>query len=85
MNGANGYWYGESAPITSTVTETDKRTLTKVRNKETEYTKKGWRYVRISNTTQVFVPCDEEGKPTLKGEETIKRYKEYLGANIKNI
>lgn len=36
----------------------------------------GWKYVRISNSTKILVPCDNEGNPTEYGQERIKLRKE---------
>lgn len=44
--------------------------------------KEGWRYINIKDNYQVFVPCDESGKPTQEGMVRINRQKELLG--IKN-
>lgn len=77
-------FYGDSTPITTIVTEADRRALKKAKDKEKEQLKQGWRYVQISKTSKVLVPC-KNGKPTKEGEEIIKRYQEYLGITIKNI
>lgn len=47
--------------------------------KEQRLFEKGWRWVKVNNTLQVFVPCDKDGKPTKEGERKIKRRKEILG------
>ena len=41
--------------------------------------KKGWRYVKITPTYQVFVPCDKKGNPTDDGLRRINRQKQLLG------
>lgn len=76
--------YGDSTPITTIVTEADRRALKKAKDKEKEQLKQGWQYVQISKTSKVLVPF-KKGKPTKEGEEIIKRYQEYLGISIKNI
>ena len=35
----------------------------------------GWRYVRVTKTLCVLVPCNKKGVPTPEGEEIIKRNK----------
>ena len=71
-------FFGDSAPITILVTETDRRMLSKAKEREKEQLKQGWQYVQISKMHKVLVP-HKNGKPTKEGEEIIKRYKEYLG------
>lgn len=44
--------------------------------------KQGWRFVKISPTTEIQVPCDENGNPTKKGEEKIQRMREHLSSPI---
>ena len=33
--------------------------------------KEGWRWLRLSPRTKVFVPCDSDGNPTADGERII--------------
>ena len=77
-------FFGDSTPITTIVTETDRRMLSKAKEREKEQLKQGWQYVQISKTSKILVPF-KKGKPTKEGEEIIKRYQEYLGISIKNI
>ena len=41
--------------------------------------KQGWRYIKITPTYQVFVPCDKKGNPTEEGMVRINRQKQLLG------
>lgn len=45
--------------------------------------KEGWRYVRATPNTLVFVECDAQGKPTERGQERLRRYKERFGFTIR--
>ena len=56
-----------------------KRALIKRGHKEEE--KKisdGWKYVSISPTFRILVPCDKNGKPTKEGMEKIEKRKKSL-------
>lgn len=54
------------------------RIVEKNMQKEQRLLKKGWRWVKVDGTLQVFVPCDKDGKPTQEGERKIKLRKEIL-------
>ena len=62
----------ESSPVKT------QRIVEKNLQKEQQLLKKGQRWVKASDTLQVFVPCDKNGKPTQEGERKIKRRKEIL-------
>lgn len=49
------------------------RALERVRKRENQLKKKGWRWIRVNNRLQVFVPCTKSGKPTKFGENLIKQ------------
>lgn len=54
------------------------RIVEKNMQKEQRLFEKGWRWVKVSDTLKVFVPCDKDGKPTKEGERKIKLRKEIL-------
>ena len=54
----------------------------KGRKIEEERKKKGWRYIHITPTYQVFVPCDKKGNPTKEGMIRINRQKQLLGIKV---
>ena len=49
------------------------KALEKAKRLEAKRKKAGWRYVKVDARLQVFVPCDENGKPTKEGKERIER------------
>ena len=61
------------------VTEKDRIALERAKRVESKAKKKGWRWVKINERNQIFVPCDKEGNPTKDGLERIKIFKEHLG------
>lgn len=56
-----------------------KTALKKAYKQEEEKTKKGWRFIKLNERLQVFVPCDKKGKPTQEGLRLIQKQKELHG------
>lgn len=48
------------------------------RKRELKKMKEGWRYVKVTDTLRVFVPCDKLGNPTEEGLKRIERQKKML-------
>lgn len=62
-----------------TTHEKMKRALIKRGHKEEEQKiNDGWKYVNITPTFRILVPCDKNGKPTKEGMEKIERRKKSL-------
>lgn len=61
------------------VTEKDRIALEHAKRMEHKAAKKGYRWIKINERNQVFVPCDKHGQPTKEGEEKIRIFKEHLG------
>lgn len=68
-----------AAQINTTEKETISHALKKARKMESEREKRGWRWIKVSNITKFFVPCDKRGHPTQEGEEMIAAMKVHLG------
>ena len=63
------------------VTDKDRLALERAKKMEHKLKKNGYRGIKINERLQTFVPCDENGKPTLEGERKIDMIKE--SQNIK--
>ena len=63
------------------VTDKDRLALERAKKMEHKLKKNGYRWIKINERLQTFVPCDENGKPTLEGECKIAMLKE--SQNIK--
>lgn len=63
------------------VTDKDRLALERAKKMEHKLEKQGYRWIKINERLQTFVPCDENGKPTLEGERKIAMLKE--SQNIK--
>ena len=63
------------------VTDKDSLALERAKKMEHKLNKNGYRWIKINERLQTFVPCDENGKPTLEGELKIAMLKE--SQNIK--
>jgi hypothetical protein len=63
------------------VTDKDRMALERAKKIEKNLKKNGYRWIKINERLQTFVPCDENGKPTLEGERKIAMLKE--SQNIK--
>lgn len=50
------------------------KALLKAKAIEKKKLKDGWRYVQVTEATQLLVPCDKNGKPTKAGQEKINEY-----------
>lgn len=55
------------------------KALEKAKKLDNKREKKGWCFIRINKMTELYVPCDENGKPTEDGLRRIERMKEYFG------
>lgn len=53
--------------------------LANARKQEEEKVKKGWRYIKLNDRIQLFVPCKKDGKPTNEGIKMIQKQKELYG------
>ena len=66
-----------AAPITSwvheegVVTEKDIKALERAKKIEDSLEKHGYKWVKINERLEIFVPCDKNGKPTLEGQRRI--------------
>lgn len=67
--------------IEPVVTERDKKALRKAKKREMELKGNGYRWIPVGKVSKLFVECDEDGKPTAKGQASIDKYKQYLGIN----
>ena len=63
------------------VTDKDRLALERAKKMENKLKKNGYRWIKINERLQTFVPCDENGKPTIEGESKIAMIKE--SQNIK--
>ena len=63
------------------VTDKDRLALERAKKMENKLKKNGYRWIKINERLQTFVPCDENGKPTIEGESKIAMLKE--SQNIK--
>ena len=66
-----------AAPITSwvhedgVVTEKDIKALERAKKMEARLEKHGYKWVKINERIEIFVPCDNNGNPTLEGQRRI--------------
>ena len=66
-----------AAPITSwvheegVVTEKDIKALERAKKIEYSLEKHGYKWVKINERIEIFVPCDNNGNPTLEGQRRI--------------
>ena len=63
------------------VTDKDRLALERAKKIEHKLKKNGYCWIKINERLQTFVPCDENGKPTIEGERKIAMIKE--SQNIK--
>jgi len=61
------------------VTDKDRLALERAKKIEQKLKKKGYRWIKINERLQTFVPCDEDGNPTLEGQRKIALLKESQG------
>ena len=50
----------------------EKRVLERAKRLEKKRLDDGWRYIKVSKSTEVFVPCDKDGNPTEDGLRRIR-------------
>ena len=66
-----------AAPIISwvheegVVTEKDIKALERAKKIEDRLEKNGYKWVKINERLEIFVPCDNNGNPTLEGQRRI--------------
>ena len=66
-----------AAPITNwvhnegVVTEKDIKALERAKKIEARLEKHGYKWVKINERLEIFVPCDNNGNPTLEGQRRI--------------
>lgn len=66
-----------AAPIISwvhdegVVTEKDIKALERAKKIEDRLEKHGYKWVKINDMIKIFVPCDNNGNPTLEGQRRI--------------
>ena len=66
-----------AAPITNwvhddgVVTEKDINALERAKKIESRLEKHGYKWVKINERIEIFVPCDNNGNPTLEGQRRI--------------
>ena len=66
-----------AAPITNwvhedgVVTEKDIKALEHAKKIEARLEKHGYKWVKINERLEIFVPCDNNGNPTLEGQRRI--------------
>ena len=66
-----------AAPITNwvheegVVTEKDIKALERAKKIEARLEKHGYKWVKINERLEIFVPCDKNGNPTLEGQRRI--------------
>ena len=66
-----------AAPITNwvheegVVTEKDIKALERAKKIEARLEKHGYKWVKINERLEIFVPCDNNGNPTLDGQRRI--------------
>ena len=63
------------------VTDKDRLTLERAKKMEQNLKKNGYRWIKINERLQTFIPCDKDGKPTIEGKRKIAMLKE--SQNIK--
>lgn len=56
--------------------EQDRKKLRKLKETEKSKISFGWRYIQVTKTMKVLIPCDREGNPTKEGLEKINAYKQ---------
>lgn len=49
--------------------------LEKLAKREKKRIREGWRWIKLSQRTKVFVPCDKNGEPTEYGRRMIEEAK----------
>ena len=57
--------------------ETSAKVAEKMNKLEKKRMRDGWRWIKLSPRTRVFVPCDKRGRPTKEGQKLIEIAKEY--------
>ena len=55
-----------------------KSIIKKSRKDEEKKKQEGWRFVNITPTFRIFVPCDKNGFPTIQGRQMIEKRKKML-------
>ena len=66
-----------AAPIISwvhedgVVTEKDIKALERAKKIEARLEKHGYKWVKINDRLEIFVPCDNNGNPTFEGQRRI--------------
>ena len=53
------------------VTEKDIKALERAKKIEARLEKHGYKWVKINERLEIFVPCDNNGNPTLEGQRRI--------------
>ena len=61
----------------------ERKVLEKVKKMEEKALKKGYRYVKIGNSTEILVPFGKDGKPTKDGKRRIEIMENMLGVSKK--
>lgn len=61
------------------VSERDIAALERAKKIEKKNEKEGYRWVKINNRLQLFVPCKSDGKPTAEGKQRIALLKASQG------
>lgn len=61
------------------VSDVDHKALLAAKRLERKRKQEGWRFYKVNERLQVFVPFGEDGKPTKKGFEMIRIQKELRG------
>jgi hypothetical protein len=61
------------------VTDKDRLALERAKKIEKNLKKNGYRWIKINERLQTFVPCDKDGNPTLEGQRKIALLKESQG------
>ena len=73
-----------AAPIISwvhedgVVTEKDIKALERAKKIEARLENHGYKWVKINERLEIFVPCDKNGNPTLDGQRRIALLKENM-------
>ena len=60
------------------VTEKDIKALERAKKIEARLEKHGYKWVKINERIEIFVPCDNNGNPTLEGQRRIALLKENM-------
>ena len=63
------------ASNTEKVTDSALKAVEKLHKREKKRLKEGWRWIKLSPRTKVFVPCDKKGSPTEDGLKIIAEAK----------